>query len=1636
MPPLTHRLVLPSLLALLMTGCSGENTEQPDKAAKTQADQAATAETTSTEVISQNPQDSIAISVRDISVQTWQGQQAAAITLSTAVALNQPLEQWLAIETLAGDDLKGGWVADKRGKTLYFSGLQPEAQYRVRVKTGLPAANGSTLNSDSSLTLETPAMTSALGFASRGNLLAHRLREGLPVMAVNVEQVDLDVYRIREQELVSFFSGFGHQTQLSSWDAEQLLEQTELVWSGRFDLELDANTRATRYLPVQKVDPLKEAGVYLAVMRQAGNISYSYPATWFSVTDLGAQVRLYADRLDVQVNSLASVDPVKGVELRLFNNKGEVMGTARTDAEGRAGLDQSSLTAELAEARLLLLQQKGQVSLVRLTGPALDLAEFPVTGPDRQPQEVFIYSPRDIYRPGETLVFSALLRSQQGEAVPGITLESRLVQPDGRVVSSQRLEPQALNYYEVSLPLSADAATGEWRFQMILPDGTQREYPVHIETFLPERLALNLDSPDFLKPSDTFQVQVQGDYLYGAPASGNRLQSQLIARLEPHPYESFADFWFGHPDHTELERREDLEEVQLDEAGRAQVQVDSYWQELTSPLRLQTYASLLDSGGRPVSRRISSVVMPNAERLPGIRPLFADAQVDYEGQASFELILTDGTQKLAADSLQVNLVRERRDYHWSWNDADGWLSHYTERHYSVDQREIAITAGNSVQLNLPVEWGYYRLEVKDPETGLTSAFRFRAGWDPDSQVMAGRPDRIGLTLNQQSYAPGDELRVQVRPPAAGKGYLMLETDRLLHREPVDIPADGAELSVKLKPEWLQQNLYLSVVLLQPGDARERTLPKRMLGLQPVPVSPESHALELAFEGLPQELRPEQTIDVPVQVTRADGQPLDEQVYLTLAAVDVGVLAITDFQTPDPLDWFYTPGAYAIELRDNYNDLIDAEAGAMAHLRYGGDADLSRGGAQPPTDVQILSLFSGALAVDEQGRASIPLDLPAFNGRMRLMALAFSDNALGSVDHEVPVVAPVVAELNRPRFLSPGDSSQLTLDLHNRTEQAQTLDVSLMAGKGLVFDKDVSSWQKAVELDAGQRITEVLPVHAKLPAGAIPIRLSVTGIEGEADLQREWTLGVRPAWPAQSLSWQQPLQPGADFSLSGQALEGLLPDTLNAQLSLSARPPFNLARHFSELRAYPYGCAEQTTSGVFPHLYLGGDSLAALGIKGEDRVAQREAVELAIRRLFSMQLGNGSFGLWSDNSPEEPWLTVYITDFLLRAREAGYTVSEPALKHALEQVGRYLRHPNSINGELLHDQRSRFAVRAYAAQVLARSGQAPLAELRNLIDHHANSAPPLAMLQLGLALRAAGDGQRADKAFDQALPALARGEFNHTDYGSEVRDLALALFWLLEAGAEEVRWLPLLDRLQPAVAERRWFSTQERNALFLAGQALAGTEAPDVKLALSGAWEQVLTGDSSRSLSLAGEALLQGVQIENQGADRAWLNLRLQGYTDQPPAAISHGIKVERHYYDANGKPLDIRQLKTGDQVLVELRVESDEAVNDALVVDLLPAGLEVENQNLASSFELSELNVGGERVTELMSMLDIRHQEFRDDRYVAAVNLHYRGARLFYLARAVTPGSYRIPPTYAESMYRPETRHQGGEKGWLRVKAR
>ena len=185
-----------------------------------------------------------------------------------------------------------------------------------------------------------------------------------------------------------------------------------------------------------------------------------------------------------------------------------------------------------------------------------------------------------------------------------------------------------------------------------------------------------------------------------------------------------------------------------------------------------------------------------------------------------------------------------------------------------------------------------------------------------------------------------------------------------------------------------------------------------------------------------------------------------------------------------------------------------------------------------------------------------------------------------------------------------------------------------------------------------------------------------------------------------------------------------------------------------------------------------------------------------------------------------------------------------------------------------------------------------------------------------------------------------------------------------------------------------------------------------------------------------DSLSDGLRIRNLSENRAFLSASLSGYSRALPDTQSDSINLQRRFYTLDGEPLVDQPLQNGDMVLVELAYQLSESLNHLLIVDLLPAGLELENQNLATSYDLDDLKIKGSSVTGLMQELDIRHQEFRDDRYVAALNTGWqKRARLFYLARAVSPGVFTLPPTFAEDMYRPEIRHQGEAAGQIEIRA-
>ncbi|MET3715515.1 uncharacterized protein YfaS (alpha-2-macroglobulin family) [Pseudomonas sp. PvP001] len=786
-------LFLACALALL-GGCDSSTSEKPVEPAPPVAATAAPKPAASVDLPALAKRyEGRELTVADASEIQLDGASTLSVTFSAPLDPKQNFADKVHLVDSTRGTLDGAWELSDNLMELRFRHLEPKRKLVLTVDAGLLSVNQGTLASAYSSSLETRDLQPTVGFASRGSLLPTRLAEGLPVIALNVDKVDVEFFRIRPEQLPAFLSRWGRNSSLQSYESRELLPMAELVFGGRFNLDPAANTRETLLLPIGGIKPLQQPGVYLAVMRASGTYDYAQPATLFTLSDIGLSVHRYADRMDVFTQALEGGKALGDVSLQLLDGKGRTIGEGKTDAAGHAELPLP------VKAEVLLAHQGEQTSLLRLNTAALDLAEFDIAGPKAHPLQFFVFGPRDLYRPGETVLLNALLRDNDGHPVKPQPVSVEVRRPDDQLSRKFVWQPDDAGFYRYQLPLAGEAPTGRWQLLFDLGDGKPQVYEFQVEDFLPERLALDLKGQDTpIAPVDTLDVDVTGRYLYGAPASGNRLSGQLYVRPLREAVPALPGFQFGSLTEGELSQDLEIDETPLDAQGKANLAIDSRWSDAKSPLQLVLQASLQESGGRPITRRLVQPVWP-ADRLPGVRGMFDGENVDGDGPAEFELLVADAQgHKLAADGLKVRLVRERRDYYWNYSESDGWSYNYNETYLNLSEETVSVAEGGTTKVSFPVEWGPYRVEVEDPQTGLVSSLRFWAGysWQDNTEGGAVRPDQVKLALDKPHYSDGDTARVTVTPPAAGNGYLLVESaEGPLFWQEIDVPAEGRTFDI-------------------------------------------------------------------------------------------------------------------------------------------------------------------------------------------------------------------------------------------------------------------------------------------------------------------------------------------------------------------------------------------------------------------------------------------------------------------------------------------------------------------------------------------------------------------------------------------------------------------------------------------------------------------------------------------------------------------------------------------------------------------------------------------------------------------------------------------------------------------------
>jgi uncharacterized protein YfaS (alpha-2-macroglobulin family) len=629
-------------------------------------------------------------------------------------------------------------------------------------------------------------------------------------------------------------------------------------------------------------------------------------------------------------------------------------------------------------------------------------------------------------------------------------------------------------------------------------------------------------------------------------------------------------------------------------------------------------------------------------------------------------------------------------------------------------------------------------------------------------------------------------------------------------------------------------------------------------------------------------------------------------------------------------------------------------------------------------------------------------------------------------------------------------------LHNLSGEAQRLEVELSSTGGL----DIGNARRNITLQDQQKTTLRFPIASGSAFGLVPITLNVAG---GVKLKREFALQVQAATPRQQTLRRYALAPGENLEIRDATLGGFLPSTTTSHLTISDTPPLDVKSAVHGLLVYPYGCAEQTTSTAYPHVFIGEEEAKAFDLKSFSREERARMLEKAIARLGAMQAPNGGFSLWGNAGNYEYWLSAYVANFLLDAREQNFAVpghmqqqaTDFLLKGLQEGVatlpkgGKVSYDENSVWRDYRYAGPGRFGVLAYGAYVLARESKAPLSTLRELFDSRELAHSGLAHVHLGLALHLMGDEKRAQTALAEGVAQERRfNDYWWGDYGSDLRDAALS-YMLLERHKLDVRGKENLIALIASELDARgrydYTSTQEKLAVFLAGRQMLANAADGAP------WEIDLTmktDDKTSTRALTHTASLVqgldlanvrgGIRVKNPGDKKLYLELALAGSPAKMPAARNDVVELRRKLFDAQGKPIGNRSLKVGETVIVMLEVIPKVNIKNALVVDHIPAGLEIENFNLVQGEAMDVVQIEGENPAAAMQGSDIQHVEFREDRFAAALSLNssnYRSSakKLFYRAKAVTPGRFVFPPTYAEDMYRPNVYGLAEGQGTLTV---
>ncbi|MBC7216778.1 MAG: alpha-2-macroglobulin family protein, partial [Candidatus Caldatribacterium sp.] len=1463
----------------------------------------------------------------------------------------------------------------------------PRERKVITVKKGAQARNGAKLLSDFTQAVIIPDLYPSISFPVAGLYVSSSLGARIPVTLVNVPKVRLTLWRLYDNNIPIALAN------LPQVPAQAL---GELVREDTVFNDSPPNTLARKAIDLVRLTGGRK-GTYLLVAQDASENGWAFAEYLFAFTDIGIVAKVFPQGILVWANSLSDGSPLSGAWVKVFSRTNQLLFEGTCNEEGVFLGTRDVPWGEKETPYIVTVQTERDLSFVTLEGELFATSGFDVTGKEylRKGYEAFLFLPRGVFRPGEELRAQAIVRGPQFSLPPSFPVKFVVRNPLGRSIGeiTETLSSQGSATLAFAIP--ENAPTGAYTLSLSLPDGKTllAEKVFLVEEFVPPRIRLEVAAnPSSVRTGEDVTVAISGEYLFGRKADSLPYSAQVTFESAPFAPPDFATYTFGNGEISFTPVTLSLGEGVLDAEGKATFS-------FTIPSDLRPPAALTgkvtvtasDPGGRPVASSATFSVFPYPLYF-GLA--FPEKEFEPGEPIVLSLVALDPSGNLKETEATIRIFRILRHFVLSSPEEGGGLRYREEEERIPEVSEtVSLPQGKGTYTFTPETYGEYLVEVTDPASSSTTTRRlFVFGRYGFALGPGALPDRVILALGKPRYAEGEEAVLSYRAPFAGKALFTIETDRIVSARVLDVSESG-EIRFPVTREMFP-NAYCSLVVLQEGAPKEG-LPLRALGVVPLFVEASRHRLGVTLE-VPDRAKPGKPLSLRAKVTDSSGNPVFGA-SVTFALVDVGILTLTDEPVPDPFGFFTAKRRLGVGTFDLYSSLVLGEPETTPLLHPAGGAPKeaflrAQLSFLRPALFRIVSVFAPDFTTDAQGEITATFDLPDVATTLRVVAVVFKDDRFGSSAREVTLQEDLVFELTHPRVLAPGDSFVLPVTVFSQKDTPSSVTLALVANDLLeVMPKDAS-----FELPPRGKEMVLFTARAKELVGDATLELAVRA-DGE-EKRSTFRFPVRPPFPRIPVVLTGKVEPGETVTV--EVPRDFIAATLNGKLFLSGTPDVDLRRIATFLWDYPYGCLEQVVSSAWVALLLPEHLKEEDPLLAPEELAAR-LLDRKIRRILSLQTYDGGFSSWPQGE-STPWNTAYALHFLLSALDRGVAIPREPLEAARDYLLRFLvAPPYGTDDESLQDF---YTTKAYAAYVLSLFGERPLATLEELREKRLylrNSG------LLFLALTYASFGQRdlAQNLAGNYTPSLYGEPQTGGVLESPLREGALALLLSLELDPTHAQAANLVANLQKAIAEREYLTTQEGAFLLFALSRYYAQEKRGglFSARLSDERGNILASFTEKDAAAIDIALLPPSpwKLTNEGGARLFYALVADGVPLVPPEPWDRGIQVRKTYLDRDGNPLENGAVEKGDEVVVLLDIEAPAPLENVVIVDLLPGGLEPT---------LSE---------EPQEGIVPAFVDRRDDRILIFFSYLEGKVSYRYRTTAVTSGTFTVPPVKAECMYNP-----------------